>query len=57
MDVNKTNESHTNFKTPLPNYEMGESSTAQNGKGKEKANYSHTYDNVVNVIVVKEKQQ
>lgn len=57
VDGHKTNELHTTFETPLPNYEKGESSTMQNGKGKAKVNYVHTYDNMVNVIVVKEKQQ
>ncbi|GLJ28698.1 hypothetical protein SUGI_0565650 [Cryptomeria japonica] len=56
VDGHTTNESHTAFKTLLPNYEKVELSTTNNGKVKAKVNYAHTYDNVVNVIVVKEKQ-
>lgn len=44
MDGHKINESHTTFKTPLPNYEKGETSNTQNDKGKEKVNYAHAYD-------------
>lgn len=52
VDGHTTNESHTTFKTPLPNYEKGKTSTTRDRKGKEKVNYAHTYDNMVNVIVV-----
>lgn len=57
VDEHITNESYTTFKTLLPNYEKDETSTSRDRKGKEKANYAHTYDNVVNVILVKEKSQ
>lgn len=55
VDGHTTNESHITFKTLLPNYEKGKTSTTRDRKGKEKVNYAHTYGNVVNVIVIKEK--
>lgn len=55
MDGQKINESHVAFKISLPNYENGETSNTQNEKGKTKVNYSHAYDNVVNIIIIKEK--
>lgn len=56
VDSHKTNESHLAFKTPLPNYDKGESSQLENDKGKDKVNYTYTYDDVVNVIIVNENQ-
>lgn len=54
MDSHKTNESHLAFKTPLLNYDKGEPSQLKNDKGKAKVNYTYTYDDVVNVIIVKD---
>lgn len=55
MDCHKTNESHLAFKTPLLNYVKGEQSVPKYDKGKAKVNYTYTYDDVVNVIIVKDK--
>lgn len=54
VDSHKTNESHLAFKTPLPNYDKGEPSQLKDDKGKAKVNYTYTYDDVVNVIIVKD---
>lgn len=55
VDGHKTNESHLAFKTPLPNYEKGEQSNPKYDKGKAKVEYAYTYDDVINVILVKDK--
>lgn len=64
VDVHKTNGDHEAFKHPLPNYDKDKSSTSNNTKG---ARINHlyentiihisTYDNQVNVIKIKDKQE
>lgn len=56
MDGHKTNESYLEFKTPLPTNEKGGPSNPPYDKGKSKVNYTYIYDNVVNVIIVKDKE-
>lgn len=54
VDSHKTKESHLDFKTPLPNYDKGEPSQSKDDKGKAKVIYTYTYDDVVNVIIVRD---
>lgn len=64
VDGHKTNSDHEEFKDPLPNYDKGGATTSNNNKG-DRINHIYdnvinhilAYDNQVNVIKIKDKQE